>query len=155
MILAATGHRPHKLGGYEIAVAAKLHRIAVGAISEMKPDKIISGMALGWDQAVAEAAVFLNIPFIAAVPFVGFEMRWPSESKAMYRALLQQAERVELLESGGYAPWKLFARNKWMVDHADHMLALWDGSSGGTANTVELANKKPIPITNIWDEWNR
>lgn len=37
-----------------------------------------------------------------------------------------------------------------MVDDADRILALWDGSSGGTANCVGYANDIKKPITNLW-----
>lgn len=72
----------------------------------------------------------------------------------MYRALRAAAFRVEIVSPGGYAAWKMHERNRWMVDHADHILALWDGGKdGGTANCIEYAEKKKLPITNVWEEW--
>lgn len=41
----------------------------------------------------------------------------------------------------------------WMVEYSDAVLALWDGTTGGTGNCVEYArrvNKRLIPC---WDEW--
>lgn len=40
-------------------------------------------------------------------------------------------------------------RNQWMVDRADAVLAVWDGSPGGTANCVNYARKVGKPITII------
>ena len=50
---------------------------------------------------------------------------------------------------GGYAGYKLQKRNEWMVDHCDILIAVWDGTSGGTANCVNYAqsvNKEKIFI---------
>lgn len=155
MILAATGHRPDKLGGYSIEVQAGLGMLAFKHIAELEPEEIISGMALGWDMAVAEAALISDVPLICAVPFESQDWVWPKESQMMYRAILARAKQVEIISDGGYAPWKMSLRNKWMVNRADHMLAMWNGSSGGTANCIRDANKRQLPITNVWDEWSK
>lgn len=55
MILAVTGHRPNKLGGYSKQAYRKLVKIAEVNLKKLNPDKVISGMALGWDQALAQA----------------------------------------------------------------------------------------------------
>jgi uncharacterized phage-like protein YoqJ len=41
-------------------------------------------------------------------------------------------------------------RNKWMVDHCDALVAIWNGTSGGTANCVKyaLSVNKPIVMIN-------
>ncbi len=153
MIIAATGHRPDKLGGYDPKIADQLMVLAAVTLRKLQSTEVISGMALGWDQAVAKAAVSCKIPFIAAVPFAGQELKWPQESQTTYRYLMQCAARVEIVCEGGYAPWKMQVRNQWMVDNADKMLALWDGSSGGTANCLKYAEKKQKPIENVWPDW--
>ena len=40
-------------------------------------------------------------------------------------------------------------RNEEMVDYADAVLAIWDGVSRGTANTIAYAQKKEKPLTVI------
>jgi uncharacterized phage-like protein YoqJ len=44
-------------------------------------------------------------------------------------------------------------RNIWMVDHCDALIAVWDGTSGGTANCVRYAQKvgKPIVFIDPYD----
>lgn len=37
-----------------------------------------------------------------------------------------------------------FIRNKEMVDNADALICLWDGTSRGTKMTLDLAMKKPL-----------
>jgi len=38
-----------------------------------------------------------------------------------------------------------FKRNKKMLEIANAVIALWDGKSKGTENTIELAHEKGIP----------
>lgn len=155
MILAATGHRPEKLGGYTADVDSRLCALALKHVKLMHPTEVISGMALGWDMAIARAALVANVPFVAAVPFHGQELRWPVASQIMYRQLLDAASLIEFVSPGSYEPWKMAARNRWMVNRADHVLALWDrGEDGGTAHCVAYANKKKLPVTNVWEEWS-
>ena len=154
MILAATGHRPEKLGGYDEATYLELRGFALGYIQQRRPVKVISGMALGWDTAWAAAAVYAGVPFIAAVPFAGQESRWPGPSQARYHALLAKASEVVIVCPGGYSAQAMQRRNEWMVDRCDEVIALWDGSAGGTGNCVRYARKVGRPVVNLWNEWS-
>lgn len=151
MIFAGTGHRPNKLGGYSVEVNQKLLALALNNLEGCT--KVISGMALGWDQALAHAARMKGIPFIAAVPFFGQESAWPQASQDSYHQLLKAADDVVYVCDKGYAPWKMQIRNEWMVDHCDTVLALWDGSPGGTGNCMKYAQKVNKPIKNVWDQY--
>jgi uncharacterized phage-like protein YoqJ len=153
-ILAATGHRPNKLGGYGNDVFQHLKMLAQAVFVSERPNKVISGMALGWDQAWAEAAIEEDIPLIAAIPFDGQESVWPESSKVKYRQLLSKTENVVVICPGSYAAWKMQKRNEWMVDNCDRLVALWDGTSGGTANCVRYAESVKKPISNLWPAWS-
>jgi uncharacterized phage-like protein YoqJ len=155
MILAATGHRPNKLGGYGVAVELQLFKLAKLHLAGAKPRGVISGMALGWDTSWAEAALGLGLPLCAAVPFEGQEKRWPSHSQEKYAYLCMMATKVVYVCEPGYAAWKMQKRNEWMVDHCDELVALWDGSDGGTANCVRYAERVGKPVRNLWSEWVR
>lgn len=159
MHIAGTGHRPDKLGGYTERVERRLHGLAVACVFEHRPDRIISGMAQGWDTALAEAAVRMRVPFTAAIPFWGQDLLWPAKAQRRYQKLLDLADRVHVVvdtDSGDPVlnPWFAFqARNEWMVDHCDLVLALWDGSKGGTGNCVSYAKKIGVPICNVWESY--
>ncbi len=153
MILAATGHRPDNLGGFSPDVRMQLLQVAIAHLERHRPAAVISGMALGWDQAWAMAATTLNIPFIAAVPFAGQESVWPTASRETYRSLLGLASEVVTVSQGGYTARKMQRRNEWMVDRADGIVALWDGTFGGTHNCVLYAEKKGKPIDNLWSRY--
>lgn len=154
MIIAASGHRPDKLGGYDLKTRRALGALAVEYLSRSRPEQVISGMALGWDMAVAAAAHMMGIPFIAAVPFEGQHSLWPDEAEKRYFRLLDLAHRVEII-SGIHVsvPKAMQLRNEWMVDRADRIMALWDGSFGGTHNCITYAHKRKVPVDNLWDLW--
>lgn len=149
MIISITGHR--KLGSHNIPnpvynyVAKELEN----KFLELKPDKVITGMALGTDTLAAEICLKLNIPYLAAIPFVGQENLWKPQQKQTYNDLLFEANETFVVCSGGYATYKLQKRNQWMVNNADLILAVFDGSSGGTKNCIDYAkllNKQIIII---------
>lgn len=152
MKLAVTGHRPEKLGGYSPEAAARLQAFARFQISMLAPSRVISGMALGWDTAVALATLDLGIPLVCAVPFLGQESRWPFQSQQVYKSILARAEAVEIICEGGYSPHKMQLRNMAMVGDCDFLLACWDGSSGGTANCVAYAEGQGRPWFNCYKD---
>lgn len=153
MIVAGTGHRPDKLGGYSHEARNRLVKLADTYLGAVRPEKVISGGALGWDQALAFAAIQLDIPLVLALPFEGFECKWPKESQEFLHSLMNPAE-VVFVSDPGYAAWKMQVRNQWMVDNCDAVLALWNGTDGGTANCVRYAEKKSKPIVNLWSEYD-
>lgn len=153
-IFAATGHRPEKLGGYSPEVDARLRRLALTFLGGKRPKQIISGLALGWDLAWAEAGLLLGIPVIGALPFREYSYRWPEASQQRLFRVMQSCASVEVISPGNYAAWKMQTRNEWMVDRCEVLVALYNGDrGGGTANCVLYAQAKSKPITNLWPQW--
>jgi uncharacterized phage-like protein YoqJ len=151
MRVAFTGHRPDKLGGYKNKVMQ--YRIMFELSTRLgrafrKGEEItaISGMAQGVDQWAALVCVALGIPWEAAVPCDGQEAPWPAESRGLYHALLKCASKVTVVSPGPYEAWKMQRRNEWMVDNCDRLIAIWDGSAGGTGNCVAYAQKVGTPV---------
>lgn len=150
MNLTVTGHRPDKLGGYrECKMHSRVKEAIREALKRLTPDYGITGMAQGVDQWFAEECLALGIPFIAAIPFKGQEKMWPTEAQLRYHELLGKAHAKETICLGGFAGWKMQKRNEWMVNQSHEVLAVWDGSSGGTANCVAFAEKLGRPIHRI------
>jgi uncharacterized phage-like protein YoqJ len=150
MIYAATGHRPDKLGGYSDLILARLVRIARDFLEPAPPVQVISGMAQGWDTAVAMAALDLGVPLIAAIPFRHQAAVWPEIPQRRFYSILNRAAEVHVVCEGGYSAEKMQRRNEWMVDRAGLIVAMWDGSSGGTCNCVEYADAKGVPVVNLY-----
>jgi uncharacterized phage-like protein YoqJ len=155
MIIAATGHRPHKLGGYGPDTHKHLLHLARRYLEKQgNLTAIISGMALGWDMAWAMAGLERDIPLIAAVPFDRQESRWPRENQRVYQRLLARASEAHVISPGPYAPEKFERRNHWMVDAAHRIAALWSGAPGGTAHCVAYAGTQGKPVDNLWPVWH-
>ena len=149
--VAVTGHRPNKLWGYDMShVGYTLLKTKIKAIlSERGATRGISGMALGADQCFAEVCISLGIPFTAAVPFVGQEKKWPMSSQTYYHELLDKAFKIVVVCEGSYSPYKMQVRNEWMVDNCELLIAVWEGSSGGTGNCVRYARNIGREIVRI------
>lgn len=149
MIISATGHRPDKLGGYKLpnpiytSVCQQVKQLFVS----LNPEKVISGMALGFDQYFANVAVQLNIPLIAAVPFVGQESVWSIQDQKRYNKLLKSAAEVIIVSPGSYSADKMHIRNKYLVDNCDLLIAAWDGTPGGTGSCINYAKSQNRKIT--------
>lgn len=151
MILAVTGHRPNKIGGYNLnsPLRTVVRQEMEQFLLEHKPELGISGMALGVDQDFAKLCIKHSIPFVAAIPFEGQESRWPKESQDEYNEILEHAKEIAFIAPKGYAAYKMQKRNRWMVDRSTDVLAIWDGTTGGTANCVAYAEAINKPIHRI------
>lgn len=159
MIVAGTGHRPNKLNGYGQDAWLKVYRFAHSFLQREKESitEVISGGAQGWDMALALGAKMNQIKYTLAIPFIGQEKMWPLHgyySQEVYNSLKETASKIKIVCEGGYASWKMQKRNEFMVDNCDLVLALWDGSSGGTENCIRYAQSKNKKIINLWDTYN-
>ncbi len=161
-VIACSGHRPMKLGGFSVKARKRLVEYAKFVLGPLEPDRIISGVAQGWDTAIALAANDMGVHWEAAVPFKGQEAVWPEASQEAYRDLLKTAYVIHYVSSPGYSVFKMLERNifivKWLANWhqsgADSLLlVLWDGEKGGTSHCIEVAGARAISVTNLWDNW--
>jgi len=156
--IAFTGHRPNKIGGHDatnpLRVAVKnaikeaLER-AIAKYGESHRIVVISGGALGVDQDAASVAHKLGLPFIVAVPCKDQDSKWPESSKKRYQTMLKYALDVVMVHDGPYNSTCMQDRNEWMVDHCHALVAVWNGTGGGTANCVRYAKRVGKPIVMI------
>lgn len=160
--LCFTGHRPVPgLYPYNISdpirvnVRARLTKELIGCISNGY-QTFISGMAIGFDTDAALTVLSLRddmqVPGIyltCAVPFEDCYKKWRRDDIETYKRILAAANSVITICKPGYEPWKMMERNKWMVDQSDHVLALWRGTKGGTANTIAYALDQGKPVRNL------
>jgi len=141
MIIGFTGHR-------NITDSRKfLVQHTLMWLRSWKPEKAISGMAVGYDTLAARVCIYLNIPLVAAIPDKRQPNRWPKKEQELYYKILDRASEVVYVdEEPGYDGTesfigKLFIRNKWIVDHSDKILAYYNNTeTGGTANTILYAH---------------
>lgn len=151
LVVAVTGHRPQRLSGYSKDAYRRLVSAAETWLKLHGPKRVITGGALGWDMAVAAACVKLRIPYVVAVPFRGQEKRWSRDLQRRYELMLKHAAKVVVLAEV-YSRQVMQARNEWMVDRCNTVLAVFDGSPGGTQNCLLYAAATGKPIINIYKE---
>lgn len=137
MKIAFTGHRPDKLGNRHNEVYAAIH----GYVFSNDIEYAFCGMARGVDMLAAATCASLDIPFEACVPFIGQAATYTDKEREQYLKLCERAKHVHVVCDGDYKPWFFQLRNEYMVDNCDVLVAVWDGSAGGTKNCIDYANK--------------
>lgn len=147
-----TGHRPEKLGAPEWEIKAALKKEIRTAIIEGYT-VFISGMARGVDLWAAELVLELRergeaVRLICAVPYPGFERRWEQTWQEKYRNVMEKADLVRTI-CPGYSKSCFQVRNRWMVDHSSRVIAVYNGTGGGTRNTLEYAAGRGVAIVAI------
>lgn len=136
-VVGVTGHR--QLSHSHQAVKLVTSQL----FTTLLATEVITGMALGFDQLVAELCVEMNIPFVAAIPCKDQEKLWTKGQQDYYHTLLAKAARSVMVDEGEYAPWKMMKRNQWIVDNSQHMVSYWNGSKeGGTAHCLRYAKSQ-------------
>ena len=139
--LVVLGHRPTELGGYDDnpvtdAVRGRLAEV-VAAKAQMYADLVVvSGLRLGAEMMGAEVAVELDVPLVAVLPYPDPDSVWPDASRARFRALVDSARDVVLLQkrvpdSKQQAGGALARRDAWLVRNIDEALLVWDGKDAG------------------------
>lgn len=147
-----TGHRPEKLRAAEGEIKAALTGEIRAAISDGY-SVFISGMARGVDLWAAELVLDLRdrgeaVRLICAVPFPWFELRWERSWREKYQSILARADLVRSI-CPEYRPDCFQRRNQWMVDHSARVIAVYNGTGGGTRNTMEYAAACGVPVVRI------
>lgn len=147
-----TGHRPEKLSRTEQAIKSDLKKEIKLAIKDGYT-VYLTGMARGTDLWAAEIVLALrkrnkDLKLICAVPYEGFEQRWSEHWQNLYRRILTEADLVRFIGQGHH-PSLYQIRNEWMVDHSSRVIAVYNGQSGGTRNTINYATAQSIPVLTI------
>jgi len=173
--LCFTGHRPKQLGGYSGVNANRIKTellllltTLVARASTGGYGTFISGGALGTDQIAMEAVLAVrntvqhsHIKLVVMRPFPNMHAKWPEFSQVWFFKLLKMADEVIDCYEDPYAPYKMFGRNRAMVDKSRSVIAVWDGmEKGGTWNCLQYAMEKgrhiyhinptTVPITGQW-----
>lgn len=143
MIVGVSGHR-------NLINPSMAKAVAKTALAMLEPKKVLTGMALGWDTIIAELCIEMSIPFVAAVPFHGQELKWPKEQQSHYHNLLSKAESV-WIGSSKFSKKAFFVRNCYIVDNSDIILAAFDGRKhGGTWHAIQYAVSQNKEVAKVW-----
>ena len=156
-----TGHRFQKLpfGANEqnercLKLKETLKAEIEKQITENGVSHFISGMAIGVDMFAAEIVLELKAayPYItleAAIPCETQAIKWSEPFRNRYFDIVEKCDKETLIQKH-YDPGCMNRRNRYMVDHSDIVIAVWDSRPSGTGNTVKYAKgqNKPVIIIN-------
>ena len=155
MVLAFAGHRPEKLpwGSDESdprCIALKRQIIeAVRTAAGEGYDIFLCGMARGCDFYFAEAVISLGLRLEAWLPCPSQADRWSEGDRSRQTALLMDCAAVYMTEHA-YSQGCMLRRNRKMVDAADGLLTVYDGSPGGTGAAIDYARKRGKRVIGLW-----
>ena len=153
---AFTGYRPQKLPfGFNesdpacVNLKAALYQEIDGLIGQGYAH-FLSGGAMATDTWAAEAVIELKkkYPWILlemVSPFDGQADRWNEAYRARHNRLFEEADIVTVI-SHAYTKSCMFRRNRYLVENADLLLAVYDGLPGGTAMTIGYAREIGVPV---------
>lgn len=148
-----TGHRkipPEKLKG----ISWRLKTILVQLIE----DGYLyfgAGGALGFDTLAAQAVLDLKqqypqIKLILVLPCLSQANSWSEKDKQMYEYIKEQADKV-VYTSQEYTRGCMHKRNRHLIDNSSACITYLTESKGGTAYTVDYAQKHGLTVFNIAD----
>ncbi len=159
MTVCFSGYRPEKLPwGYDeedgrcAALKARLYRAAETACAEGYRH-FICGMARGVDTYCAEIVLSLrrqypDITLEAAIPCPTQADGWTPRQQERWRDVVARCD-FETVVQDHYTAGCMQRRNRYMVDHASRLIAVFDGREGGTRRTVEYAMQRGLEIVYI------
>ncbi len=149
---AFTGHRPQNLP-WQFNEAdtncLKLKQILNQQISQLAKNgftDFLSGMALGSDTWAAEAVLNLRkkkpaLKLHCILPCKTQAEKWPVSEQERYQKILAQADSI-FFTSRNYHPNCMLERNRFMVEKARLLLAVYNGQPhSGTAAAVRHAQR--------------
>lgn len=144
-----TGHQPEKLEMKEEQIRPILMREIRWAVEDGYRT-FITGMSPGVDiwaaGIIVEIKEFRNdIHLIAAVPYPGYGKTRDYRRNLQYKRVIERADYIKEI-----CPVKqdncFLLRDRWMIDHSNRIIALYNGTPDGTRQAMEYAEKKGIEI---------
>jgi uncharacterized phage-like protein YoqJ len=160
-VCSFTGYRTQKLN-YSLARSSLNEQDveeAMRAIMLQMLDRDFSefrcGMAIGADLMFARLSLELRrkypslVKFTAVIPCLDHDIRWNEADKRLCREITELADDVVLVSNVHYFNGCMAKRNRYLVDTCDELLAVYDGQSGGTMQTVNYAKGKGKKVSII------
>lgn len=159
LVCCFTGHRPEKLpwGGDEadprcVKLKEELRCTLEGAyLAGCR--HFICGMARGCDMYFAEAVLALRsrregVSLEAAVPCDSQADSWRADERRRYEHILAECDEVSFV-AHAYSPGCMQRRNRYMVERSEVLIAVYNGTAGGTMSTILLARRAGLRVITI------
>ena len=146
-----TGHRQLP-PGERAEIANRLERV-ITALYQRGVRYYGAGGALGFDAIAAQTVIRLrkNCPgmkLILVLPCLTQTRGWRPENVMEYERIKAQADKV-VYTAQQYTPGCMHKRNRHLVDNSSVCVCYLNRESGGTAYTVDYAEKKGLEIINL------
>ena len=152
-----TGHRPQslpwKFNEQDERCLKMKERLKTEIIKAIENGytTFISGMALGFDMICAEMVLELkktysNIKLVGAIPCKTQDRFWQTKDKQRYKSWLAQLDKVRCIYDDYIGPECMLERNRFMVNNSSLIIALFNGTNGGTKKTIDYAKKQGVKI---------
>ena len=145
-LVLVAGHRPGELGGYDAnpvadGVRTRLQETLAAMVEVDGPLAVVSGLRLGAEQLGAEAALALDLPLVAVLPFPEPDKPWPPEARARFAELVDAAEVAVTLEKRSPASKQLAGaalarRDAWLAKQVDAAVVVWDQEDDAVGRLV-------------------
>ncbi len=147
-----TGHRNLPTGWSRRRLATKLEKTIVDQIKEGIRFFGARG-ALGFDTLAAQTVLNLKkkypgIKLILVLPCLTQTRGWPVEDVEEYEQIKARADKV-VYTSREYTKGCMFKRNRHLVDNSSVCICYKIKERGGTAYTVNYAEKQGLAVINI------
>lgn len=152
-----TGHRlqslPWKFNEQDercLKMKEKLKNEIVKAV-ESGYTTFISGMALGFDIICAEIVLELkntypHIKIIAAIPCKTQDKLWNEKDRQRYKNILEKLDGIRCIYNDYIGPECMLERNRFMINNSSLVIALFNGTNGGTKKTLDYAKRCGVKI---------
>jgi hypothetical protein len=149
-VLGVSGHQMLP----EIVRAYAEPTIIALLVCQPKPVIGLSSLAEGADQLFAEAVLRSGGTLHVVVPAQGYEDTFRGTARQTYHRLLAAADTMTTLEYDKPCEQAYDAAGRFIVEHCDLLIALWDGQParglGGTADAVAHARRLGREVVIIW-----
>lgn len=149
---AFTGHRPKSFpwkydeAARDCVLLKEILTAQIMALTNRGVTDFLSGMALGVDLWSAQIVLDLReknpaLNLYCILPCENQEVKWPASMQEQYRSILEQANDVVYV-GREYNRKCMLKRNRYLVDHASILLAVYNGVwRSGTGATIRYAQK--------------
>ncbi len=154
MRIAVTGHRD--LHGVTMIDVDTAIRMLLAEFEDEGPMVGLTCLDDGADQSFAKAVLDFGGAIEVIVPAADYRKSLAESSLLEYDRLLAQAAAIHELDHRETGPESRMAAALSMLESADHLFAIWDGgparTPGGTADVVEAAKDRGLPVTVVWPD---
>ena len=148
--IGVTGHQ-----GLPADVIEEITEQVTRILQEMERPLIgYSSLAEGADQLVAQLILNAGGQLHAVIPSKDYDTTFSSTPKHNYARLLGAAAAATHLSFPEPSEEAYDAAGKWVAEHCDVLIAVWDGlparGLGGTANAVAHARALSRDVRIVW-----